>query len=72
MVSNIDQNWGSVVIYFGEFWLLKQDDDEQKFTSKLKTSTYASFITGTGSDGVDILLYTLERDVTPSTDIFDA
>ena len=27
---NIDENGGSVAIYFGESWLLKQDD-EQKF-----------------------------------------
>ena len=39
---------------------------------KLMTSTYASFIIGTARNGVDILLYTLECDVTPSTDVFDS
>lgn len=41
-------------------------------TFKLMNSTYASFIIGTGTNGVDFLAYTLERDVTPSTDVFDS
>ena len=39
---------------------------------KFMTSTYASFITVTDTNGVDVLLYTLNRDVTPSTNVFDS
>ena len=39
---------------------------------KFMTSTYASFIIGTDSDGVYFLLYTLECDVASSTDVFDS
>ena len=39
---------------------------------KFMTSTYASFIIVTDGNSVDILLYTLDCDVTPSTDVFDS
>ena len=48
------------------------DQESVDIVFKFMTSTYASFIIVTDSDGVDILLYTLERDVTTSTDVFDS
>jgi hypothetical protein len=48
------------------------DEESVGIAFKLMTSTYTSFIIGTDRNGVDILLYTLERNVTPSTDVFDS
>ena len=51
---------------------LPLDEVPVSIAFKMMTSTYTSFVIGTDSNGVDILLYALECDVTSSTDVFNS